>query len=198
MANTQGPFGFRPVRRVDAADWSASIETRQVLNTDTTAIGRGDVVKALASGYLKRATSADNALAAPGVMGIFWGCEYYDTALQRPVFSPNWTGVSTALAGSVQAQFIADPRVIFQVQVGGSSTPVGIADLGAVIGILDGTIASNGYSTQGVDQTVLDQTNTRPFKIWGLDPTIGNDNTSAYNTIWVVLNNASMNSTTGI
>lgn len=200
MANVQAPWGFRPVRRSDAADWSTAFETRQILNTNSTAIGFGDVVKALTTGYLTRATAADNALADPGVYGIFIGCEYYDTAVAKKIFSPWWTGVSTALAGSVLARVISDPRVVFEVQVGGSSsTGCVLADVGANIGIGDGAVNTlSGFSAQFADQTTINTTITLPFRVLNLSQKVGVDNTSAYNTVEVALNNAAFNSRTGI
>ena len=173
------------------------MDTRQVSSADTTAIGYGDVVKQLTTGFITRATASDNALADHGIYGIFYGCEYYDTAQQRKIWSANWTGVATALANSVFAKVIIDPRMILEVQAGGSSTAIGLADIGANIGILNGTVAVNGISTQAVDQTTINTTVTLPFRIVGLSNKIGNDNTSGFNTVEVVLNNAVYNSRTG-
>lgn len=197
MANTQAPFGFRPVRRVDAAAVTFAMDTRQISSADTTAIGYGDVVKAATTGFITRATAADNALADPGIYGIFYGCEYYDTALQRKIFSANWTGVTTALANSIMAKVIIDPKVVLECQVGGSTTGIVLADVGANIGILNGTIGATGISTQGIDQTTVNTTITLPFTIIGQSQKIGNDNTSAYNTVEVLLNNSRFNSRTG-
>ena len=199
MANVNAPFGFRPVRRSDSADWSTAFETRQIASNYATGIGMGDAVKAISTGFLERATAADNALADPGIYGIFIGCEYYDTALAKKVFLPRWTGATTALAGSVLARVISDPRVVFEVQMGGSTTLGGvIADLGANIGILDGAVNTiTGMSTQGVDQTSLQVTVTLPFRVVNLSQKIGNDNASPYNTVEVVLNNSAYNSRLG-
>lgn len=199
MANTQAPWGFRPVRRVDAADWSTALETRQISSADTTTIGFGDVVKALTTGFITRATAADNALADPGIYGVFLGCEYYDTALARKLWSPWWTGVTTALSGSVLAKVIPDPRVVFEVQVGGSTSTGGVlADVGQNIGIGNGSVNTlSGFSTQFADQTTIQVTATLPFRIVNLSQKVGNDNAAAYNTIEVVLNNAAYNSKTG-
>lgn len=199
MANTQAPWGFRPVRRVDAADWSTALETRQISSANTTAIGFGDAVKALTTGFITRATSADNALADPGIYGVFLGCEYYDTALAKKIWSPWWTGVTTALAGSVLARVIPDPRVVFEVQVGGStSTGCVLADIGQNIGIGDGAVNTlSGFSAQFADQTTLQTTITLPFRVVNLSQKVGNDITAAYDTIEVVLNNSAYNSRTG-
>lgn len=203
MANQFSPFGFRPVRRVDAADPTFALDARQVLNTYNTAIGHGDACKMVASGYIQRATSGDNALADPGIYGVFWGCEYYDTTLQKPVWSKHWPVPGTnVLAGSVVANIISDPRVIFEVQVGASgSGPISLATTGQIgmnIGIFDGTVSAIGMSAQAVDFSTLAATITLPFRVYDVSPLVGNDNTSANNVIWVTLNNSTFNSRTGI
>jgi hypothetical protein len=172
------------------------MDTRQIASSDTTAIGYGDAVKQLSTGYITRATSSDNALADPGIYGIFFGCEYYDTTLQRKVWSANWPGVSTALSGSILAKVIVDPNIEFEVQ-NGSSTAIGIADIGANVGILNGTIAANGLSTQSIDQSTVNTTITLPFRIVGLSQKVGNDTASGYGIIEVKLNNSVFNSRTG-
>ena len=203
MPNTSAPFGFRPVGRVDSADWSASLSERQIANNDTTAIGQGDVVKALSTGFITRATASDNALADPGIFGVFMGCEYYDTATNTKVFNKQWPGITTAVANSIRARVIADPRVVFEAQVGGStSAGVVLADVGANIGVLNGTVSAvTGLSTQGVDQTTINTTVTLPFRIVGISSKVGIDNGAgalgAYNVALVTLNNSALNSRVG-
>lgn len=184
MANIAAPFGFRPVRRGDTADWSTALETRQVLNSDATAIGWGDTVKETAgTGFVTRATASDAA-----IYGVFWGCEYFDTALQRKIWSPNWTGVTTALAGSVFARVISDLQVVFEVQTGPGGCV--LADVGRNIKTLDGTVASNGFSTQAVDTGNKGQTGTFQWIVVNLSQKVGNDNASNFNTIEVQINNS--------
>jgi hypothetical protein len=200
VPNVSAPFGFRPIGRVDSAAWAASLSERQISNADTTAIGQGDAVKALSTGFITRATAADNALADPGIFGVFWGCEYFDNAINQKVFSPQWPGITTAVAGSIRARVIADPNVLFEVQAGGSvSVGVVTADIGANVGILNGAVnAQTGQSTQGIDVTTINTTVTLPFRIVNISPKIGLDNVaSAYNQAIVKLNNAALNSRIG-
>lgn len=195
MANTQAPFGFRPSRRIDGAVPNYVLNPYPILSSDSNKIAKGDPVQLQASGYI--------AAIAPGtttILGIFWGCKYYDTVQQKTVWSNQWAASSSALAGSVEAYVIDDVKMVFEVQVGGSTTPVTFADVGANINYAgQGSPNAAGFSVAYADQTTIDGSiNTRPFRITGISGIANNDPTSAYDIIEVVLNNAMFNSTTGV
>lgn len=197
MANQNAPFGFRPVRRKDGADWTQSLEWLPILNTDTTKIFRNDMVVLQSSGYLTRATASTKPYT-----GIFLGCEYYDTALKDKVFSNFWTGSSTALAGSVRAKFIRDPGVIFQAQAVGT---LGIlfSDVGSNIDAIDSaTIGStlSGLGNMGVDTSTIATTNTLQWQIFALAPTgqQGGDATLVNDIVEVCMLNVSDRTLTGV
>ena len=71
MANTNSPFGFKPIRRLDGAAWSSCHTTKRMQIT-AGACNRGDVVKQLADGTVAVAT----VLGGAGNLGIFVGCHY--------------------------------------------------------------------------------------------------------------------------
>ncbi len=195
MANTQAPFGFRPSRRLDGAEPNYALNNFPILNTNTNTIGKGDPVLLNSSGQVDIITPGTGV-----ILGIFWGCEYYDTVQQKKVFANQWAGSSSALAGSVLAYVITDVKMVFDVQVGGSTTTgVVAADVGANINFAgQGAPNTAGFSVAYANQTTINTTNTLPFRIVGFSGNVNNDITSAYDTIQVILNNATFNTTTGV
>src|SRR5688572_30005546 len=86
MANSNSPFGFRWLGlNGGSASATDALITRAVASNDSTAIGKGDPVKNLVTGYVAQWTAST---AVSQLAGIFVGCKYYNTALQRVVWSP--------------------------------------------------------------------------------------------------------------
>ena len=188
MANTNAPFGLRPVRRLDGAAPTYQTNPYQIITTQTHKIGTGDLVKYDGSnaGYIDYAAATDTP-----VLGVFAGCEWYDTSQQKKIFSPQWTGVSTAVA-PITAYVYDDVSIVFEIQ-SGNGGPVTIAGLRQNAKIsATGVGAPNtttGISTEFLDfATLATNQATYPLKIIGLSQKYGNDNTSQYNLVEVVLN----------
>ena len=76
MANTNAPFGFRPIRRIDGAAWSGNHTTKKMQN-NAGALNRGDVVKQMADGTVAVSAAAGGA----ANVGIFVGCHYLAASL---------------------------------------------------------------------------------------------------------------------
>lgn len=196
MSNIAGPWGFRPVRRIDGTQPTYQLNPYQIAFNNGNKIARGDPVKLLASGFID--------ILAPGttaIFGIFMGCEYVDPTLQRKTFQNMWNAVSGLNSATiVTAYVIEDPNVIFEVQAGNN----------AGTGFVQGNVGNNanflnqgapnaaGISVALLDQTTIATTNTLPFRVIGLSQKIGNDNTSAFNTVEVALNFSQLKNTTGV
>ena len=70
MSNTQAPYGFRATRRIDgAAPNYAMMPSRLIAQAYSVAIGQGDVVASLSTGYIALCAST-----ATQAQGIFQGC----------------------------------------------------------------------------------------------------------------------------
>jgi hypothetical protein len=191
MSNPNAPFGFRPVRRLDGAAPNYQTNKYLISTANTNTFGTGDVVKFDGSnaGYIDKAATTD----AP-VLGIFAGCEWFDTGQQKKIFSAQWTGVSTA-AAAPSAFVYDDTNIVFEAQ-SKSGTVVAQSALRQNAKFGTGTTnATTGISTQTLDDSTL-ATNqaTYPFKVVGLSQKVGNDNTSGYNLVEVVLNNTNYKS----
>ena len=190
MSNPNAPFGFRPVRRLDGAAPTYQTNKYLISTANTTGIGTGDVVKfdGTNAGYIALALTTD----AP-VLGIFAGCEWFDTSQAKKIFQTQWTGVTTVASGTTITAYVYDDvQIVFEAQSkGGSGAVVAQSALRQNAKFGTGTPNSvTGISTETLDETTL-ATNqaTYPFKVVGLSQKVGNDNTSQYNVIEVVLNN---------
>jgi hypothetical protein len=102
----------------------------------------------------------------------------------------------------VKCYIIADPFAVFQVQTDGTSA-VGVAgtDQNANFVAGAGGNTANGISGQGLSHSYT-TTPTLPFRIVGVggpaNQWIGSDNTSPYNIVEVVFNNAMLRNNTAV
>lgn len=188
MANTNAPNGFQVFRRFDGGSPTSGFETRKILSTYNVAIGYGDPVIPVASGYIQRATASTVQIA-----GIFFGCEYYNSSVGRKVWSKSWPG--TAQGSDAIAYLVTDPQMLFVGQA--LNTAIVFADIGANIQFAIGTPDSvTGFSTSTLDQSTIATTDTLPFRIVGLlsqyettsGAINGTDDASAYNRVIVAPN----------
>ena len=183
MSNTNAPFGLRPVRRLDGAAPTYQTNPYQVATTYTTPIGTGDLVYNSA-GYIQQAAATTTP-----ILGVFAGCNWYDSSQLKKIFSPQWTGVSTAVA-PITAYVYDDPNMVYEIQ-SGNGGPVTQAQVleNAKIGTVAAPNTTTGISTSYLDfNTIATGQSTYSMKIVGLSQKIGNDNTSQYNLVEVTLN----------
>lgn len=191
MANTNSPFGFRISRRLDGAAPNYAIVDRQIAYTNTHLIAKGDVVIELSDGTIDLAATTDNP-----ILGIFDGVKYYDTVLKATLWANEWAAPTTALAGSVFARINIDPMAVFEAQA--SAANIGTSAIGGNTTFVLGTPTLGGYSTEALDSTLINTTNTLPFRIVGLANTPVTDSTGSYNIVEVVMNTQTYKQTTGI
>lgn len=197
VPNVNSPNGFQYFGRLEGGSPTAGLTTRLIASSDTAAIGYGDPVTSLGTGYVTLSTAGTTQ-----IDGIFYGCTYLSTAIGRTVWSDFWPG--SGASGDVTAYLCTDPQAEFVVQSNGA--PIVFSDIGANINFVIG--APNpvtGFSTSAVDQSTIAATATLPFRIVGLlsdysspSNSNGTDNTSPYNRIIVTANNWDRKSLTGI
>lgn len=134
MANTNAPFGFRPVKHATGGE--IRIRAYSIASGGAFAIGYGDPVEMTGTGkniQLAAAGNVDN-------IGIFVGVHYFDST-GEPKFSRNW--VSGTTGTSIVALVIDDPDVIFEVQADACAE----ADVGLLSDWTIGTVDGYGRST---------------------------------------------------
>lgn len=196
MANQNSPNGFQYFGRLEGGSPTVGLSTRLLASTDVSLIGQGDCVTSLGTGYVTLSTAGTTQ-----IDGIVNGFEYLSTTLSK-VIETNYYGGSGA-AGDVKVYIYSDPQAVFQVQ--SNNTAFLFSDIGANANFLAGTPnATTGFSTQALDQSSINTTNTLPFRIVGLlsdsapPGSSGTDNTSAFNRVLVTANNWDRKSLTGI
>lgn len=120
MANTDAPFGLKPVGHLLGLNWSASVEKCYVSSDYDTALFIGDPVDINPTLAQKDSTgkyqSIEQASAGDGeyIYGVIIGFEPDRDNLSR-VYIPASTGG--------YAYVVTDPYVIFQIQDDGAATP---------------------------------------------------------------------------
>jgi hypothetical protein len=123
MANSNQPFGLKPVRHSSGGELQTN--TYPIAVGYTTPIFRGDLVEMVNDGTIaaSAAANADN-------LGVFWGCEYDDSTGAHH-FSPFWPG--TASCTNIKGVVYDDPNIIFQIQ--SDATGAAAADVGQLVDI---------------------------------------------------------------
>lgn len=201
MANTYAPNGFQQVNQFEGYAPNYTLTTRLISKANTNKIAFGDVVQSLTTGYIDRAVTTNTQ-----VLGVFFGCNYYDTAQQNGFgqqFNRQWPGVTSASADPI-AFICQDPTAVFQVQVSGA-TPITTSSIGLNINFT-GNANPNiiGMSQAAADGTTVSTTSTLPFRIVGLNQQFSINggpaasNASANNIIYVRLNSCDANILTGV
>lgn len=183
--NVNAPNGFQKWGRREGGAPTAGLSTRLIAAADTTAIGFGDPVTSLATGYVTQSSAS-----TVQYHGIFYGCEYLSPAIGRRIWSNYWPGSGNS--GDILAYIDTDPQGLFVVQA--LSTAIVFADIGTNIQVNIGTPNTvTGFSTSSV--TTPNTTNTLPFRIVGLlsqflpaNSEPGTDDASNYNRIIVAPN----------
>lgn len=188
---TNAPFGLQPRQHLNGSTWTGQINTYQIQDAYATSLFTGDPVT-MSGGYLIVG------VAGSAILGVFQGCSYV-TAAAVVTFAPYWPA-STSTQSTVGATaFVCDDQsVLYDVQ-NSSATPIAQADIGKNANFVAGSGSTvTGQSAYALDYTTLATGNaTRNLKVLGLVPRPGNTFTTAYNNVYVLINNNVFGSSTG-
>lgn len=202
MANTSAPNGFVLAGFLDGRTGSLGQSTYQIQSAYSSNIFSGDPVQ-LSGGYVIAGAAGTTA-----VLGVFIGCEYYNSSVNRVVWSPYWPASTTVPSGTtITAYVIVDPQATFNVQSSGSAA-VAQAQVNSNIDYAGNSPASpaayqllTGQSVAYVNQANISTSTTYAFRILSLvtapPGANGTDTTTAYNRIIVAFNNQSFRLTAG-
>lgn len=210
MANVLAPFGLTPVRRLDGAAWTGNMSQYQIASNNGHHFYQGDVVVSLSSGYIDVATVVGG---GAEILGVFVGCEYLSTAQSRRVWSNQWNGDTSTI---VTAYVIDDPACVFLAQTAGTSAAA-IPRTALQNNVNFNTSAASGNALNGIsgmtiDDNLVANTTTLPFRVVGIPgltdipagapylapPANGYDQTTPYNLVLVSFNNQMFRTQTGI
>jgi hypothetical protein len=198
MANTNSPFGLRPLGIYGAAQPTFQLQAWKVAAGNTHAFYRGDPLIRLNTGYTDYWV---NGQPASYLVGVFWGAKYLSTALGRTTQNTFWPGNDSTTDGTVYViPCDSFPNPLFVIQANSAVTPITLANVGQNADIVLGTGSIKGGSL-GISGATLGtpaNTATLPFRIVGLWSDYapagapGTDNTSPYNLAVVTPNTAQM------
>lgn len=129
MANTNAPFGLRPVRTLQGSPWNGAATMYYIPSTDTAAYRVGDVVKSAANGDLISGASAvtlygtrDAASTSGAVRGVIVGIGTYagNSGASAPLAAdPDALGTISIPATKTKNYFVwvcDDPSTVFEAQ----------------------------------------------------------------------------------
>lgn len=193
MSNTQAPFGYQATRQINGvAPNYAMMPARLSAQAATYVAGFGDVMQSLSTGYVSLCAST-----ATQAQGIFQGAQYYDTVGQQWRFTNYLPGNQSTNADYLTFT-ISDVKQIFEVQSNGAAITTPQVGLNATFTGNGAPNSYSGISTAALDPATVSTNSAFQFRIVGLGAKIGNDNTSSFNTVEVILNAADFNSLTGV
>ena len=191
MANTQAPFGFRPIK-TGGVPYSGAFSTLKALSS-AAALNRGDMVTQKADGTVGVYAAADGHLAR----GVYIGCHYLSAALGYPIWSNYWPGAG-ALGTQIDVFIIDDPNVVFEVAA--LAGPITQADVGsrAEANVAASTTGFSKWSLTGLAVTA-----TLPWIVTALGNSAyriedGYDATTAYNIVEVAWNDMFLKTGVGL
>lgn len=204
---TLAPQGLLPNRSLNDNAPNYSQATRFIKKGYATAIGFGDLVETQFAGnvgYIQIYTAGDT-----HALGVFAGCEYYDTVNAKWTFNNNWPTGGVSTPGDIRAFVIIDPRQVYTIQVSGG--PATVANIGQNCELTgNGTVtAATGISTAAVLGSSFATTATLPLRVVGIstrffvgyDPVFTNPELGSTfptnNYVDVVLNTSEFTQTTG-
>jgi hypothetical protein len=155
MANTSAPFGFRQFGQREGSAPTAGTEVRLISSAYTGPVFTGDVVKqsSAAPGYV---VSANSSTGTGGIAtaitdtayGVFLGCKYFNTNVNRTVWNSYWPG--SGASGDVQAYICTNPEQLYIVQ-GSTGGVLGSTNLGQVAPhSITGSSAGNTLTGQSI------------------------------------------------
>ena len=143
MANTNAPFGLRPIRHYNGG--CVRLSEYQIAGGYTSNIFRGDPVKSVGTNKRIAVAAAGNTM-----LGVFDGCRY--TMPDGEVrYSQYWPASTAIKTGSIVRAYVwDDPNILYEARM---SAAFAEADIGNVA---DLTFATAGNTATGTSGTAVD------------------------------------------
>lgn len=201
MANTNAPFGLRPVRYRNGSPWNGQVQRYLLPSTDSTAMYIGDPVTL--AGSAGADGSFVNGIPTTGMPTISIGLAGAKILGAIVGFEPNPSALDqTYRAASVArvALVVDDPNIVFHIQEANSGTAIAAADVGLNANFVSGTgSTATGFSGYVLDNTTEAVTASLNLKLLRLAP-IETNEAYAVAQLWEVCINDHLFSqgTTGV
>lgn len=170
MANSNTPFGLRPVGTLGSAGYVGRIEKFYVPSTDSTAIGLGDVV------YLTGTAGTDGV----PVVSRFTSAATGQTVGVMVGVVPTPTDLTLTYRKASTSMYVlvdTDPNTVYEVQDSDTTTTTAAAatDVGSNCSLVMGTVdTTTGNGKTVLDATTAATTTTLAVQILRLKPAVDN------------------------
>jgi hypothetical protein len=154
MANTDTPFGFKPVKHMTGAPWNGKVNVYYIPATDGTATFKGDAVKlAGAADATGKYPTIAQAAAGDAICGVVVG--FADNPFVG--INPDYPSRVHRPASTAMYVFVVDdPFVIFEVQ----EDSVGNSITAAMVGLATDIVVGAGSTSTGKSAMELDSSDT--------------------------------------
>jgi len=191
MANSNTPFGLRPIRHINGEPYNGSATRYYVPASDSTALYIGDPVIIAGSADADGVATVTKATAAGGAYML------------GPVVSVEQvTRDSTTYREASTARYVwvaDDPDLVFLVQEDGVGGALAVTD----VGLNADWVAGSGSTVTGLSGAMLDTstkatTATLQLRIQGFNQSVDNEVGSANAKVLVTINLHSRRNATGI
>lgn len=181
MANSNTPFGFRPVKMADGRPVPFNCFAEYTIaSTYGTAIGEGDPVKSTGTGTNKR-SGIELSAAGNTSRGVFKGVSYVNSQGQ-PVYRNYWA--ASTVGTDIRAEVYDHPDTIFEIQSDSDSATPAAGDVGNKADMIAGTAnATTGISTYQLDTSNIGTGDN--LLILQFSPAEDNE-VGAYAKMWVI------------
>ena len=191
-----GPYGFKPINRVDGLPYAGAIRQIPIASTYNTPIFNGDVVTITTGGTIAQAGSGN--VTSANIVGVFVGCSYTNSQSQ-PVQAQYYPG--NAAATSAVAFVVDDPMAAYKVAVAFAANSVVTTVTQAAVGTNMSYNQGTGSTTTGdsvgfVIAASGANTATLPFRVIDVVPDTATSNTT-FTEVVVKINTHEYNTTLG-
>jgi len=166
------PYGLKPVNLIGGQVFAGATRQMRIASGYNTGIFFGDVVSRTTDGTIIKDVGTTS-IAATGVVGVFLGCSYINTATNQLTFSQSFPASTTVTSGFISAFVADDPDQLFQVAVVSGTTV--IAGLQYTdIGLNSALVQNAGVTATGNSRVAILQaattTSTLPMRIVDVVP----------------------------
>tara|TARA_R100000700_G_C3091387_1_gene92575 strand:+ start:65 stop:649 length:585 start_codon:yes stop_codon:yes gene_type:complete len=180
MANSNAPFGLRPVGKIGSEAINMGTSQYQIASGESDVIFKGDLVKLESSGKITKSGDSD----AVAAIGVFNGCFYNDPTTQKPTFSNHYPGGITPTQGDIDAFVYDDPNMLFEIQADGVIAADKVGRNSNIVYAAGNTI--NGQSKTELDATVENAGVTGQLRIVRICEDPDNSDIASTNANWIV------------
>ena len=180
MANTNKPFGLRPMGNLSATGAQKQYGYL-IADNQSGAIFQGDLVT-LKSGFIVKFDATLHKVA----VGVFNGCNYTDPTSGKPTWSNYYPGSVNITSGQITAEVVDDPNQLFLIQ---ADEDIVQADCGKQASILYASGSTvNGVSGTTLDSSTIAETATLVLTLVGVFTKPGNALGENYTQVIVKIN----------